>query len=664
MNGPPVCGSTHTDESCHRRRRPPLPLLLLSLLWVERGAPSWAARFPVMDVARMQSRVRSTAASIAADDSALGVVMAATTAADGDAAAKDSDTAARDSDTADKDSDVEHRRFVAALADRPRLAAPPSPPVDHADAADGVESMPDTGCVSDPSGGGGGGKLLFLDLPVDDTQLLLRMETQSSAEPVSPRPVSSSPLWDDACEAAQVQVDAIAEAMEREDGLVLPASLASSPASASSSSSLPAVSGLSLAPSVSVALLEKISRLPHRSSSASRMASAYAEYTAARSSSRSGRCSRLPSLNEDEDMATATSGALRGGPGIPADTGADNVGATGSRSRNPAVGRVASTPCGGDDGALEAADLEQLAQQRAARRRYRSMSRGRPVKASGLSSSGVALLSRGRSLVRMASGTPGSRPTSHDVGLGDAEQGDCRRSVSAIAPAVLRTAMMGLPPVTAVGGGGGGVGGGGSGGGSGSGGSASGADPPSHTGSISALQERRSSRRVGLATTSIGDAVSRQSSDESSSDGGHLAASPSTAAATTIHSPLVGRSRSRVATPDAGDRRCELAHGSITDLSSARQAGEHFGATRLECSPRVRYRRLSCGRRPVVLEVMPVVGEDRLTSVHVNIAERCARARSGSPCRTREMVVTLRGGEEAGIWGGGGGVQESGPEGR
>ncbi|GAB0491156.1 hypothetical protein MMPV_002405 [Pyropia vietnamensis] len=549
-----------------------------------------------MDVARMLGRARSTAAASAADDTAVGVAVAAATVTGGDTAAKGGD--------------VEHGRFVAALADRPRLVAPPSPPVDHPSAADGVKSIPDTGCVAGPGGsdGGGGGELLFLDLSVDDTQLLLRLETESSSDPVSPRPVSTSPSWDDACEVAQLQVDAIAEAMEREDSLVLPATLASSPASASSSLSLPAVSGLPLGPSASVALLEKISRLPQRSSSASRVASAYTDYAGAGSSSRSGRCSRLPSLNEDEDVTNATSGALPAGPGIPADTIADNVGATSSRSRDPAVVRVASALDCGDDGTLGAADLEELAQQRAARRRYRSISRGRPVKAPGLTSSGVVLLSRGRSLVRVASGTSGSRPTSHDVGLGDPEQGVPRRSHSVIAPAVLRTAMMGMPPVTAVGGSGSGAGGDGGGGGSGSSGNTSGAHPASHTGSISALQERRSHRRVGLATTSINDAISRQSSNESGSDGGQRGVSPSAAVAPTVHSPLVGRSRSRAATPDAGDRRAELAHGSITDLSTARQAGEHYPAARLECSPRVRYRRLSCGRRPVVLEVMPVVG--------------------------------------------------------
>lgn len=294
------------------------------------------------------------------------------------------------------------------------------------------------------------------------------------------------------------------------------------------------------------------------------------------------------------------------------------------------------------------------------------MSRGRPVRAADLSSSsGVSLLSRGRSLVRMASGTPGRRPASLDVGLAEGEQGPSGRSHSAITPAVLRTAMMGLPPVTAVGDR--------SGCGRGSGGSSSGgnttaADPHSHTGSISALQKRRSHRRVGLAPYAVGDGASRQSSDENSIiDGGRLTASPPTAGVAApaalpgTSPPLGGRPHDITPTPDGwgGDRR-ELNHGSITDLSTARQAGDHYAA-HLECSPRVRYRRLSCGRRPVVLEVMPVVCEDRLTPVHVNIAERYARGRSGSPCRMREMVVTLRGGEDDG--GVGRGAKEATPQG-
>lgn len=579
---------------------------------------------PIMDVARVQGRAQSAASAVAAESTAVAVAVA-TDVADGSTAAKDGDGA--------------RRRFVTALAERPRVVAPLSPPVDHGNAADGVVPVPDAGCVMGPDGGG---DLQYLDLPVHDTQLLLRvdMSMNLSSDPVSPRPCSSALLWDDECAAAQQQADAIAEAFQREDDLVLPASLASPPASVSSSTSLPAVSGLPLAPSVSVALLEKISRLPQRSSSGSRAATAFSEYLAPAPISRSGRCSRLPSLNEDEDTASAPSSALPVELSVLVDASPDVVGATGCRSSAPAA-------CGdgGDDGALGAANLEQ---ERAARRRYRSISRGRPVRAAAMSSSsGVALLSRGRSLVRMANGTQGSRPASLDVGLVEGELGGSGRSRSAIAPAMLRATMMGLPPVTAVGSSGGGGGGGG---GSGSGGIASAAHPHSHSGSISALQRRRSHRRVGLTLHTTGDVASRQSSDEGGiSDGSSLAASPPVAADLRGGSPpLVGRSDECPVNSDGGgvDRR-ELAHGSITDLSTARQAGDHYAA-RLECSPRVRYRRLSCGRRPVVLEVMPVVGEDRLTPVHVSIAERCARARSGSPCRTREMVVTLRGGKTRG----------------
>ncbi|KAK1859125.1 hypothetical protein I4F81_001722 [Pyropia yezoensis] len=442
-----------------------------------------------MDVARVQGRAQSAASAVAAESTAVAVAVA-TDVADGSTAAKDGDGA--------------RRRFVTALAERPRVVAPLSPPVDHGNAADGVVPVPDAGCVMGPDGGG---DLQYLDLPVHDTQLLLRvdMSMNLSSDPVSPRPCSSALLWDDECAAAQQQADAIAEAFQREDDLVLPASLASPPASVSSSTSLPAVSGLPLAPSVSVALLEKISRLPQRSSSGSRAATAFSEYLAPAPISRSGRCSRLPSLNEDEDTASAPSSALPVELSVLVDASPDVVGATGCRSSAPAA-------CGdgGDDGALGAANLEQ---ERAARRRYRSISRGRPVRAAAMSSSsGVALLSRGRSL----------------------------------------------------------------------------------------------------------------SSDEGGiSDGSSLAASPPVAADLRGGSPpLVGRSDECPVNSDGGgvDRR-ELAHGSITDLSTARQAGDHYAA-RLECSPRVRYRRLSCGRRPVVLEVMPVVGEDRLTPVHVSIAER------------------------------------------
>lgn len=308
-----------------------------------------------MDVARVQGRQRSEA--VVADNTVAAVAAAA----------------AADDNTAAKDGDGEHRRFVTALADRPRLAAPLSPAADDDNLASGAAPLLSTGYVG---GAGGDEELPYLDLPVDDTQLLLRvdMPMDPSSEPVSPRPVSPRPVpaaapWKDAYDAAQLHVDAIAEEMERGDGFALPAAVATatgrSSASASPSSSLPAGTGLPLASSVSVALLEKISRLPQRSSSASR-AAAYGDYTAPGSTSLSGRCSRLPSLNEDEESASTTLSASAGGPGVLLDTSPDRVGATACRSSDRAgtMDGIPDGEDGGDDGGLAAADLEQLARPR------------------------------------------------------------------------------------------------------------------------------------------------------------------------------------------------------------------------------------------------------------------------------------------------------------
>jgi len=193
----------------------------------------------------------------------------------------------------------EARRFVAALAGRPRLPSPPASPSATGDvvvadeAGDGVALLP------------------ALGLDDDDTQLLVcvpMLDGLPPSEHVSPRPARAIALADElgALEAAHVELDAFVDMVRSED--VAAAAAAAAAAGGAAGGGAPqgvtppsdgsSVGSLSLQASASAALMEKIARLPAAAEAWGELT--IFEFVDSRPVSGSGGCTRLPSLTEDE----------------------------------------------------------------------------------------------------------------------------------------------------------------------------------------------------------------------------------------------------------------------------------------------------------------------------------------------------------------------------